>query len=129
MSIWTAVQVMTDKSNHCMLVKEGMSGKSMYSTKVWSKKKTSNRITSHREGLIETEYGLRHNYCSVIVTDKLWWVLALSRVQELEKDVKYIWFTMFLAGQDSYTYDNTSGKAGAQIPQLPLVDDSPPWGR
>jgi hypothetical protein len=24
---------------------------------------------------------------------------------------------------------NTSGKAGAQIPQLPLGDDSPPWGR
>jgi hypothetical protein len=24
---------------------------------------------------------------------------------------------------------NTSGKAGAQIPQLPLGDDSSPWGR
>jgi hypothetical protein len=24
---------------------------------------------------------------------------------------------------------NTSGKAGAQIPQLPLGDESPPWGR
>jgi hypothetical protein len=24
---------------------------------------------------------------------------------------------------------NTSGKAGAQIPQLPLGDDSTPWGR
>jgi hypothetical protein len=24
---------------------------------------------------------------------------------------------------------NTSGKAGAQIPQLPLGDNSPPWGR
>jgi hypothetical protein len=24
---------------------------------------------------------------------------------------------------------NTSGKAGAQIPHLPLGDDSPPWGR
>jgi hypothetical protein len=24
---------------------------------------------------------------------------------------------------------NTSGKASAQIPQLPLGDDSPPWGR
>jgi hypothetical protein len=23
---------------------------------------------------------------------------------------------------------NTSGKAGAQIPHLPLGDDSPPWG-
>jgi hypothetical protein len=31
-----------------------------------------------------------------------------------------------------YDYDsnvNTSGKAGAQIPQLPLGDDSTPWGR
>jgi hypothetical protein len=27
------------------------------------------------------------------------------------------------------TYVNTSGKAGAQIPHLPLGDDSPPWGR
>jgi hypothetical protein len=26
-------------------------------------------------------------------------------------------------------YVNTSGKAGAQIPQLPLGDDSSPWGR
>jgi hypothetical protein len=24
---------------------------------------------------------------------------------------------------------NTSGKAGAQIPHLPLGDDAPPWGR
>jgi hypothetical protein len=24
---------------------------------------------------------------------------------------------------------NTSGKSGAQIPQLPLGDDSSPWGR
>jgi hypothetical protein len=24
---------------------------------------------------------------------------------------------------------NTSGKAGAKIPQLPLGDDSSPWGR
>jgi hypothetical protein len=24
---------------------------------------------------------------------------------------------------------NTSGKAGAQIPQLPLGDNSTPWGR
>jgi hypothetical protein len=24
---------------------------------------------------------------------------------------------------------NTSGKAGAQIPHLPLGDDPPPWGR
>jgi hypothetical protein len=27
------------------------------------------------------------------------------------------------------TVVNTLGKAGAQIPQLPLGDDSPPWGR
>jgi hypothetical protein len=47
----------------------------------------SNKITSHEEGLIETDYGLRHNYCSMPVTDKVWWVLDLSRVQELEKDV------------------------------------------
>jgi hypothetical protein len=26
-------------------------------------------------------------------------------------------------------YVNTSGKAGSQIPQLPLGDDSSPWGR
>jgi hypothetical protein len=26
------------------------------------------------------------------------------------------------------TFVNTSGKAGAQIPQLPLGDKSPPWG-
>jgi hypothetical protein len=33
---------MTDKSNHRMLVKEGNSAKSMSSTKLWSKSKTSN---------------------------------------------------------------------------------------
>jgi hypothetical protein len=42
MSILTASQVMTDKSNHHMLVKEGKSAKSMSSTKLWSKSKTSN---------------------------------------------------------------------------------------
>jgi hypothetical protein len=88
MSILTADQVMTDKSNHPMLVKEGKSAKSMSSMKLWSKSKTSNKTTSHGEGLIETKYGLRHNYCSVRVTDKVWWVLAFSYVQELEKDVK-----------------------------------------
>jgi hypothetical protein len=88
MSILTAAQAMTDKSSHRMLVKEGKSSKSMYSTELWYKSKTSNKITSHGEGLIETEYGLRHSYYSVRVTDKLWWVLDLSHVQELEKYVK-----------------------------------------
>jgi hypothetical protein len=88
MRIFTAAQVMTDKSNHRMLVKEGKSAKFMSSTKLWSKSKTSNKVTSHGEGLTETDYGLRHNYCSLHVTDKLWWVLALYHVQELEKDVK-----------------------------------------
>jgi hypothetical protein len=37
MSIFTAAQVMTDKFNHRMLVKEGKSAKSMSSTKLWSK--------------------------------------------------------------------------------------------
>jgi hypothetical protein len=32
-------------------------------------------------------------------------------------------------GQNKDLDVNTSGKAGAQIPQLPLGDDSPPWGR
>jgi hypothetical protein len=35
MSILTAAQVMKDKSNHHMLVKEGKSAKSMSSTKLW----------------------------------------------------------------------------------------------
>jgi hypothetical protein len=54
MRILTTSQVMTDKSNHCMLVKEGKSAKSMSSTKLWSKSKTSNKITSHGEGIVET---------------------------------------------------------------------------
>jgi hypothetical protein len=37
MSILTAAQVMNDKSNHPMLVKEGKSAKSMSSTKMWFK--------------------------------------------------------------------------------------------
>jgi hypothetical protein len=88
MSILTAAQVMTDNSNHHMLVKEGKSAKSMYLTRLWSTSKTSNKSTSHGEGLIDTEYGLRHNFCSVCVTGNVWWVLDLSHVQELEKDVK-----------------------------------------
>jgi hypothetical protein len=78
MSILTAAQVMTDKSNHCLLVKEGKSANSMSSMKLWSKSKTSNKITSHREGLVETEYSLRNNYCSVQASDKVWWIMALS---------------------------------------------------
>jgi hypothetical protein len=85
MSILTATQVMTDGSNHRMLVKEGKSVKSMASTKLWSKYKTSNKITSHGEGLVDTEYSLRNNYCSVQASDKVWWVVDLSHVQELEK--------------------------------------------
>jgi hypothetical protein len=102
MSMLTAARVMIDKSNHSMLVKQGKSAKSMSSTKLWSKLKTSNKITSHGEGLIETEYGLRHNYCSVRVTAKVWWLLALYHVKELKK-MKDTLFTMFSAGQDSYT--------------------------
>jgi hypothetical protein len=88
MIILTADQVMTDKSSHRMLVKEGNSAKSMPSTRLWSKSKTYNRITSHGEGLAETEYSLRNNYCSVRPSDNVWWVMALSHVQELEKDVR-----------------------------------------
>jgi hypothetical protein len=65
-----------------------MSAKSMSSTKLWSKLNNSKKITSHGQGLIETDYGLRHTYCVVHVTDKVWWVSALSHVQELVKDVK-----------------------------------------
>jgi hypothetical protein len=68
-----------------MLVKEGKSANSMSSTKLWSKSKTSNKITSHREGLVETEYSIRNNYCSIRAIDKVWWVMVLSQVQELEK--------------------------------------------
>jgi hypothetical protein len=88
MSILTAAQVMTDKSNHHMLVKDGKSAKSISSTKLWSKPKTSNKITSRGEGLVETEYSLRNNYCSMRASGKVWWVMALSHVQELEKDVR-----------------------------------------
>jgi hypothetical protein len=87
MSILTDAQVMTDKSNHRMLVKEGKSANSMSSTKLWSKSKTSNKITSHGQGLVETEYSLRNDYCSVRASDKVWRVVALLHVQELEKDV------------------------------------------
>jgi hypothetical protein len=86
MSILTAAQVMPDKSNHRMLVKEGKSAKFMPSTKLWSKSKTSNKITSHGEGLVETEYSLRNKYCSVRASDKVWWVVALSHVQLAKLD-------------------------------------------
>jgi hypothetical protein len=38
------------------------------------------------------------------------------------------WFFTILA-DCTVAFVNTSGKAGAQIPQPPLGDDSPPWGR
>jgi hypothetical protein len=88
MSILAASQVMTDNSNHRMLVEKGKSAKSMSSMRLWSKSKTSNKITSHGEGLVETEYSLLNNYCSVRASDKVWWVMALYHVQELEKDVR-----------------------------------------
>jgi hypothetical protein len=87
MIIVAAVQVMTDKSNHRMPVQEGKSAKSVSSTKLWSKSNISNRITSHGKSLVEKEYGLRNNYFSMRVSDKVWWVMPMSHVQELEKDV------------------------------------------
>jgi hypothetical protein len=88
MSIRTAAQITTDKSNHRVLVKEGKSAKSMSSTKLWSKSNTSNKISSPGEGLVEAEYGLHSNYCSMRASEKVWWVMTLSHIQELEKDVK-----------------------------------------
>jgi hypothetical protein len=88
MSILSAPQVMTDKSNQRMLVKEGKSSKSMSSTNLLSKSNTSNKITSRGEGLVETAYGICNNYCSMCASDKVWWVMVLSHVQELEKDFK-----------------------------------------
>jgi hypothetical protein len=73
MSILTAAHVMTNKLNHHMLVKEGKSAKSISSTKLWSKSNTSNKITSHGEGLLETDHGPRNNYCSIRVSDKVMW--------------------------------------------------------
>jgi hypothetical protein len=70
-----------------MLVKQGNSAKSMSSTKPWSKYNTSNKITSLGERLVETEYGIRNNYYSMRVSDKVWWVVASSHVQKLEKYV------------------------------------------
>jgi hypothetical protein len=81
MSILTAAQVMTDKSNHHMLVKEGKSAKYMSSTKLWSKSKKSNKIASKGDGLVDTEYSLHNNYCSVRTSDEVWWVMDLSHVQ------------------------------------------------
>jgi hypothetical protein len=69
MSIVTAATVMTEKSNYRMLVKEGVTAKAMCSTKLWAKSKTSNRVVSHGEGLVKTELSLRHNFCSVRVSD------------------------------------------------------------
>jgi hypothetical protein len=88
MSILRVAQVTTDKSNHRMLVKERKSAKSMSSTKLWSKSQTSHKITSHGEGLVETEYSLHNIYCSVRSSDKVWLIMALSHVQELEKDAR-----------------------------------------
>jgi hypothetical protein len=88
MSTLTAAQVMTDKSNHRMLVKEGKSAKSMSSTKMWSKSNTSNKITSHGEGIVETEYGLCNKFCCMCVSEKVLWVMAMYHLQESEKAVK-----------------------------------------
>jgi hypothetical protein len=61
MSIITAATVMTEKSNYRMLVKDGVTANAMCSTKLCSKSKTSNRVVSHGEGLVKTEFPLRHN--------------------------------------------------------------------
>jgi hypothetical protein len=90
MSILTAAHVMTDKSNHRMLVKEGKSAKSTPSTKLWSKSKTSNKITSHGEGLVETEYYLRNNYCSVQASAKVWWVMPCLTFKNWRKISGYM---------------------------------------
>jgi hypothetical protein len=90
MNILTAFRVTTYKSNHRMLVKERKSAKSMASTKLWSKSKTSNKITSHGEGLIETEYGLRNNYCSMRASDKVLWDMDLFTFKNCRKMSRYM---------------------------------------
>jgi hypothetical protein len=69
MSIITAATVMTEKSNYHMLVKEGVAAYAIRSTKLWSKSKISNRVVSHGEGLVKTEFSLHHNCSSVRVID------------------------------------------------------------
>jgi hypothetical protein len=88
MRIINTATVMTEKSNYRMLVKEGVTAKAMSSTRLWSKSKTSNRVVSHGEGLVNTEFSLHHNYCSARVSDTIWWVLALCFTLAIEQDEK-----------------------------------------
>jgi hypothetical protein len=55
--------------------------------------------------------GVRYSYRRVVIMYIEEWKFASSPYVEHKKAV------------------NTSGKAGAQIPHLPLGDDSSPWGR
>jgi hypothetical protein len=52
---------------------------------------------------------IENAYLTAPITEKVWTVLGPE------------------FGDDAVV--NTSGKAGAKIPQLPLGDDSSPWGR
>jgi hypothetical protein len=57
---------------------------------------------------------------------------ASGQVDSTREDIAKMWQKVSplrggpLVGKHSV---NTSGKAGAQLPQLPLGDDSSPWGR
>jgi hypothetical protein len=58
----------------------------------------------------------------------------MDRISFSGKDFPYafvifILSLVFSTGMKSKYLVNTSGKAGSQIPQLPLGDDSSPWGR
>jgi hypothetical protein len=90
MSIITTTTVMIENSNYHMLVKEGVTAKAMCSRKMWSKSKTSNGVVSHGDGLVKSEFSLRHNYCIVRASDTTWWILALCFTLAIEQDEKYM---------------------------------------
>jgi hypothetical protein len=68
---------------------------------------------------------LGHHFIQLSVThirDKKYTAKSNACVMDMHRGITCV-------GLMNFIYVNTSGKAGAQIPQLPLGDDSPPWGR
>jgi hypothetical protein len=66
--------------------------------------------------------------CGINSLDEIAYLDGIDDVDTTIKGVTYPGGTVKI-GTGVTEVVNTSGKAGAQIPQLPLGDDSPPWGR
>jgi predicted RNase H-like nuclease len=78
----------------------------------------------------ETGKSLKHQELITKLRYKIKWMLSTAHeINRLYKTNTIRFIRRSNIPKERKVTVNTSGKAGAQIPHLPLGDDSPPWGR